>query len=56
MQFEKKVFPSAAEIDAEGFLTIDGVAVSEIANEFSTPVMIYSAKDIIDETKEMKLK
>ena len=52
MQFEKKVFPSAAEIDAEGFLAIDGVAVSEIANEFSTPVMIYSSKDITDETKK----
>lgn len=52
MQFAQNVFPESARVDDSGSMTIDGVSVASIAQEFSTPVMVYSAKDIQRETQE----
>ncbi len=51
MQFAQNVFPESAHLDDEGHLSIDGVSVASIAEEFSTPVMVYSARDIKEDTQ-----
>jgi len=52
VQFLDSVFPKGSKLNPEGIISIDSVSVSKIVEEFSTPVMIYCAKDIVTETKK----
>ena len=51
MQFPHDIYPSVVDSDGSGTLTFGGVDVEEIAHDFLTPVMVYSAQDIRDETQ-----
>lgn len=51
MKFAQNVFPEAASVNEDGYMSIDGVSVASIAEEFSTPIMVYSARDIKEDTK-----
>lgn len=52
MRFAENVFPKSASVDGDGTLSINGVGISKIAEQFSTPTIVYSAKDIADTTDE----
>lgn len=52
MQFPSSVFPASSSLSDNGELFIDGISVKQLADEFSTPVMVYSAKDIKQNTLE----
>ena len=52
MQFPSNIFPHSLTVDDHGFMAIDEIEISSIASRYGTPVMVYSAKDIVSETKK----
>ena len=52
MQFAHNVFPESTTVDENGFMSVDGVPVADVVNRYSTPVIIYSERDVIDATDE----
>lgn len=52
MKFNNQIFPQSMSCDSEGKLSIETIPISKIAKTFGTPVMVYSAQDVIDETKK----
>lgn len=49
MQFAQKVFPQFCN-NENGSLSIDDIDVSALAEKYHTPLMVYSARDIENET------
>ena len=52
MKFPLDIFPQNATVDDSGHMTIEGVSITSIASSFGTPVMVYSAQGIVEETKK----
>ncbi|HMS24960.1 MAG TPA: diaminopimelate decarboxylase [Acidimicrobiia bacterium] len=52
MQFAHNVFPESTSVDVDGSLSIDGVTVVDVVNKYSTPVIIYSEKDLVNATDQ----
>ncbi len=52
MSINTKIFPSSFSKDDSGKVSIENTSIESVARTFNTPVMVYSKKDIVEETKK----
>ncbi|MFN8015289.1 MAG: diaminopimelate decarboxylase [Acidimicrobiia bacterium] len=51
MEFPENIFPIATSVNDNGAISIDGISIADIVRTHSTPLMVYSAQDVIKATK-----